>query len=240
MLGTNQITKPHYRPDGLLHVKEVFYTIQGEGPRAGRPAVFVRLSGCNLSCFFCDTDFDGGSWDHPTLLLARVIAENARRCDLIVLTGGEPMAQQILPFVREAQFASYVVQVETAGTCAPPDLANGGGYSLASLISSGALEIVCSPKTGSLNRYVAQFCRHFKYVTRAGEMGDDGLPVFSTQQQGHHQRLARPPFGAQIYLQPMAESDAAATARNTTAAVEACLKHGYRLSLQQHKIIHLR
>src|SRR5580658_3582582 len=83
-----------------LWVQEVFYTLQGEGPFSGVPAVFVRLAGCNLACFWCDTDFESSTW-RPTFdeLLANIEEKRPAICNLIVITGGEPFRQNIRPLV---------------------------------------------------------------------------------------------------------------------------------------------
>lgn len=235
MHGTNPVTKPNYRTDGALYIKEVFYTLQCEGPRAGQPAVFVRLAGCNLRCYFCDTEFDNGELVDLVPLTDRIIDTRRADCRLVVLTGGEPMAQQLLPLVAALHQAGFIAQVETAGTCAPPPI---GDNSCASLVDVGALEIVCSPKTPTLAREIRLLCRHFKYVVAHGELDpSDGLPMMSTQQQGRVSRIVRPPTGATVYLQPMADHDRETSNQNVQQAVRACLTHGYRLSLQQHKIV---
>jgi hypothetical protein len=95
-LGDNPI-RPQDLGDGQrLWIQEVFYTLQGEGCCAGQPAVFVRLGGCNLGCFWCDTEFESSS-DQPTLdqLVERVGQLRPAVCDLVVLTGGEPFRQNV-------------------------------------------------------------------------------------------------------------------------------------------------
>lgn len=99
-------------------VKELFYSLQGEGARTGRPAVFCRFAGCNLSCDFCDTDFEGGSrYATP--------GELAMACrDLwpvggkpyLVVTGGEPALQLDAPLVEGFHAAGFEIAVETNGT----------------------------------------------------------------------------------------------------------------------------
>jgi organic radical activating enzyme len=76
----------------MLGVAELFYSVQGEGTWTGTPAVFVRLAGCNLNCRFCDTDYSLRSFASPAQLVARV-RELGGDCPMVVLTGGEPLAQ---------------------------------------------------------------------------------------------------------------------------------------------------
>jgi len=98
-----------------VRVNEIFFSIQGEGTRAGRPCVFVRFTGCDLRCGYCDTAyaFTGGS----ELSRAEILAEVRRHpCKLVLLTGGEPLLQKELPeLARELLEAGYEVTVETHG-----------------------------------------------------------------------------------------------------------------------------
>lgn len=96
-------------------INEIFYSLQGEGRWTGRPAVFVRMSGCNLSCPFCDTDFT-----HYKEMTAQDIVEQCLRtgneCRFIVLTGGEPSLQADDALIEAWHQAGYYVAVETNGT----------------------------------------------------------------------------------------------------------------------------
>lgn len=228
MFGENPVRKQDLSAEDLW-VQEIFYTIQGEGPFAGRPAVFIRLAGCNLRCWFCDTDFEssdehfsvqdlvyeaGGLWPSGT-----------REDPLVVITGGEPFRQNITPLVEALVGHGVDVQIETSGSLALPELL------------PGVVHIVVSPKTSSIQE-AFRGCMDYKYIVRAGELDpEDGLPTQSTQVRGKVNRIARPFLSsATVWLQPMEEQDPAASAANLQAAVESCLKHGYRLCLQVHKI----
>ena len=96
-----------------LKVNEIFYSLQGEGARAGEPSIFIRLSGCNLNCSFCDTDFSFGR----TMTVEEILHEiGAFGCNRIVWTGGEPTLQltdQIIAFFKEK---GYWQAIETNGT----------------------------------------------------------------------------------------------------------------------------
>jgi len=85
----------------MLQLAEVFYTVQGEGAWTGTPAVFVRLAGCNLSCAFCDTDYALKFFAPVAGLVARVRAEGGA-CPMVILTGGEPLAQRETPALIDA------------------------------------------------------------------------------------------------------------------------------------------
>jgi 7-carboxy-7-deazaguanine synthase len=233
MFGTNPIAEPRPLDHGFL-VKEVWFTIQGEGPWMGRPAVFVRLAGCNLRCFFCDTDFSGGTHHSLTSLVALVekacTAANTKR---VVLTGGEPMLQDVVALVG-ASSNRLTWQVETAGTVIPK--VNGAWPT--------NLNIVVSPKTPKIHQEIARRATAYKYIIRAGECSpDDGLPHRSTQKMTEgNVPLARPLFSFMpIYVQPCDEGEHSPSLNraNMAEAVRVSLRYGYFLSLQMHKIVGL-
>ncbi len=206
-------------------VKEIFYTLQGEGANAGRPAVFCRFAGCNLwsgreadrataACRFCDTDFvgtdgpGGGKFASAAGLAAAVRAAwpaatppGAR--PLVVCTGGEPLLQLDAAAIDALHGAGFEVAVETNGTLpAPP-----------------GLDWICvSPKAGS------------PLVLTAGHE----LKLVFPQEGAEPERFTGLGFG-QFFLQPM---DGPAQAANTARAVDYCLRHPqWRLSLQTHKLL---
>src|SRR5512142_50016 len=114
------VKKVFLRPE--LKIAELFYSIQGEGALIGVPSVFVRTSGCNLRCSWCDTPYT--SW-HPEgtelslgQILDEVLAHPARH---VVVTGGEPMiAPEIIPLTERLREASLHITIETAGTVFKP------------------------------------------------------------------------------------------------------------------------
>lgn len=225
MFGQNPIRKQELRRDGLLWVQEVFRTIQGEGPLAGRPAVFIRLAGCNLACKFCDTEFESGrmQFEDDVASEARELAEGWPR-PLFVVTGGEPFRQDIRELVRNL-LTTGGVQVETAGTLWLPDFPE-------------KAQIVVSPKTGILNANIRLRALAWKYILRTGEVAlEDGLP--SVMPTGVRGAVARPEGEAEVYVQPCDDHDPVKNAANLAAAKESAMQFGYRLSLQQHKILEL-
>ncbi len=234
MKGENVVRAQALNDGQTLWVQEVFYTIQGEGPFSGIPSVFVRLSGCNLKCYWCDTDFESSSWT-PSLgeLLGKIESVRPPVCDLIVLTGGEPFRQNIAPLVQELLRRGMKVQIETAGTL------------WVDLPETPELSIVCSPKTRNLNKNLIPRISALKYVLNVGDIAsDDGLPIRSTQIPGQETRLFRWSSEHQgqdipIYVMPRDEQDSEENSKNAALCANVAMKYGYCLCLQTHKIINL-
>lgn len=204
MFGTNTLRKRDHG-DGLhLQVQTIFSTIQGEGPFAGMPAIFLRLAGCNLRCYFCDTDFESKEHSLDISEVVREIQTLATKdpkvvaTKLVVITGGEPMRQNIVPLCEELSLRGFLVQIETAGTL--------WVSGLHPLIERGKVHLVCSPKTGEVVQDVSATCGDWKYLIREGrgEISDlDGLPMMSTQVKGVPLRIFRPPRKEDtVWLQP--------------------------------------
>lgn len=99
----------------MYRVNQIFYSLQGEGRWAGRPAVFVRMSGCNLRCPFCDTDFTAYTEMSAEQIVARM-QEVGGGCRFVVLTGGEPTLQVDEALVEALHAAGYYIAMETNGT----------------------------------------------------------------------------------------------------------------------------
>jgi 7-carboxy-7-deazaguanine synthase (Cx14CxxC type) len=211
----------------MYAIKEIFYTLQGEGAQSGRAAVFCRFAGCNLwsgreadraaaICKFCDTDFadthgpGGGKFASAGKLAEAVAvawpdaASSGRR--FVVCTGGEPLLQLDAPLIAALHARGFEIAVETNGTVAAPD----------------GLDWICvSPKAGA--------------------------PL--QQRTGHELKLVYPQAGAEpeqfaglafrhYFVQPM---DGPARAENTRLAVDYCLAHPqWRVSLQTHKLMGIR
>ena len=204
-------------------VKEIFYTLQGEGANTGRAAVFCRFAGCNLwtgreqnrhdaTCQFCDTDFvgtdgpGGGKFASAAELAAAVSAtwppsEPGRR--FVVCTGGEPLLQLDKELLDALHAEGFEVAVETNGTIAPP----------------GGIDWLCvSPKAGA------------GLVATAG----DEIKLVFPQADAEPEQFEGLEF-RHFFLQPMDGPDREA---NTAAALRYCLGHPrWRLSLQTHKLL---
>jgi 7-carboxy-7-deazaguanine synthase (Cx14CxxC type) len=207
-------------------VKEIFYTLQGEGAQTGRASVFCRFAGCNLwtgreadrataVCTFCDTDFvgtdgPGGGKFATADALADAVAERWAQAagdqagrPYVVCTGGEPLLQLDAPLVEALHERGFEVAVETNGTRTPPP---------------GVDWICVSPKAGA------------PLALTAG----DELKLVFPQADAPPERFAALEFD-QFFLQPM---DGPEREANTAAALQYCLTHPrWRLSLQTHKLL---
>ncbi|OIR18705.1 7-carboxy-7-deazaguanine synthase [mine drainage metagenome] len=106
-------------------VSEIFHSIQGEGELTGVPSVFVRTSGCNLRCAWCDTPYASWNPEGAVMTVDSIVAEVGRHaCGHVVLTGGEPMvAPQIVELATELKMLGYHITIETAGTLPPGGIA---------------------------------------------------------------------------------------------------------------------
>lgn len=237
-VNTQPIEKRVSHPEGKLSVHSIFYTIQGEGPFCGTPAVFVRLAGCNLQCPGCDTDYtsdriDMGSYE----ILAQVnslIRRDRWRRGLVVITGGEPFRQDLTVLLGVLTSNGYYVQIESNGTLPPPKVM----FNFNTAVRHGVY-LVISPKTGKINPVALAAACALKYVGEAGDLAaDDGLPNHALRHTANP-RLARPPasWDRPIYLQPMDAKDAWSNDDNVKAVVRSCMEHGHILQLQVHKLI---
>ena len=207
-------------------VKEIFYTIQGEGIQAGRAAVFCRFAGCNLwsglerdrstaICQFCDTDFvwnhdgEGGKFTSPDELAKQAFAlwpENSFGHPLVVCTGGEPALQLHEALVAAFHAQGFEVAIETNGTLELP----------------GGIDWVCvSPKSNT------------EIKVRSG----NEIKIVFPQEDAHPESFENLNFQNYL-LQPMDGPD---RKKNTMQAIEYCKAHPkWRLSIQTHKIIGIR
>lgn len=209
----------------IYTVKEIFYTLQGEGRQAGRAAVFCRFSGCNLwsgreedrskaICQFCDTDFvgtgdDGGKFAGAAALAARIAAEwrGTGGQPYVVFTGGEPLLQLDDELVDAMHAQGFEVAVETNGSLPAP---------------AGIDWICVSPKAGA--DWVQKSGHELKLVFPQPTLLPSALP--DDLQFEHY------------YLQPM---DSPLQRQNTQEAIAWCMAHPeWRLSVQTHKVINIR
>lgn len=230
-MNQQSIEKQDHNPNGILDFHSIFYTIQGEGIHVGRPAIFVRLFGCNLQCPLCDTDYTSERKLIGPAGLVELVQEINVAATLVVITGGEPFRQNITPAVEALLAAGFQVQIETNGTLYQP----GFPYDRA--------DVICSPKAGSLAKgYIdhPEAIKAFKYVLQAGRIAPDGLPTLALAHPASPM-VARPPEGFEgvVYLQPADEGEAYDFLNddNLACCVASCMQHGYTLGIQLHKLI---
>ena len=210
-------------------IKEIFYTLQGEGANAGRPAVFCRFAGCNLwsgraqdrdtaICRFCDTDFVGtdgtlgGKYADAEALASQIetlwpgVGAEHR---FVVMTGGEPLLQLDTALIDALHARRFFIAVETNGTLAAP---------------AGIDWLCVSPKAGA--SWVQREGQELKVVWPQPSFSSFDLPELEAARFTHR------------FLQPMDNPD---QQRNTEACIQLCLaRPAWRLSLQTHKITGIR
>lgn len=206
-------------------IKEIFYTLQGEGAHAGRPAVFCRFAGCNLwtgreadranaVCTFCDTDFvgtdgeRGGKFREPGALAAEIDGlwpATHAASKYVVFTGGEPLLQLDRPLIEAMHARGFTIAIETNGTLPVPE----------------GVDWVCvSPKMGA-ELAVAKGNELKVVIPQAGQ----DLSAYEHLDFEH------------FYVQPM---DGPLAARNTRLAIETCRSNPrWKLSLQTHKLLQI-
>ena len=206
-------------------VKEVYYTLQGEGAHSGRPAVFVRFSGCNLwtgrendrsnaVCQFCDTDFvgingpGGGKFRNPEALASHILTywpRNTSVAPYVVFTGGEPMLQLDRPLIDALHERDVYIAIETNGTLSVPE----------------TVDWICvSPKANA------------PWIQRTG----NELKLVFPQHTLLPDMLGETSFSA-YFLQPMDGPDVDA---HTQEAINYCKQNpGWHLSIQSHKVLRI-
>jgi len=232
---------PEKRINSFFHleVKDIFYTIQGEGPWTGQPSVFVRLAGCTLQCSWCDTDYTSHRTDFLVPELVKHIQlKDQSLCRRVVLTGGEPFRQHAsISLIEQLLEQNFQVQIETSGSCF---FENDWIHCLKKFPKERWPILVCSPKTHQIHPKIHSFISAYKFVVQFGKT-HCGLPVISaiTGKSQPLFQLKGDQFGKipPVYLSPCDEQDAEKNHLNMQQAVADCLHFGYILSLQVHKII---
>lgn len=217
MFGKNPKRPPEKGNGTILSVQHIFATIQGEGPHAGVPAVFVRLGGCNLACNFCDTEFES----FKEMQLGDIIGEVIRLAKygekLVVITGGEPLRQPIEAMCDALLNADFDVQIETNGTLYRE--------------LDKRVDIICSPKnTGE----------------GYADIRDDLMPRVTALKfliSAHNDDYKKVPevgqrhYNTPVYLQPMDVYDIEKNKENHEYTSQLVKQHGVRFSVQLHKIL---
>ena len=196
----------------MYRINEIFYSLQGEGFHSGTPAVFVRFSGCNLRCVFCDTQHQAGEM----LSLQEIVDEVNKHLDspLLVLTGGEPSLFIDEAFVAELKQKTHkTIAIETNGTRPLPNNLDWVTFSPKSAFEGGDFE-----------PYVLRHCDELKVVY----LGQD-LAQYKDIVAKHR------------FLQPCFCEDEMERHANMKACVEAVMQNpGWRLSMQIHRVLNIQ
>ena len=221
MFGDNPKRPPQKGDGSVLDVQAIFPTLQGEGPYAGWPAVFIRLGGCNLACTFCDTEFE--SFEPKKLLeIVKEAALLARdnNIKLVVITGGEPFRQPIGQLCCQLLEGGLMVQIETNGT-------------LYNEIDE-RVDVICSPKNTNgkypqIRPDLLERISAFKFIISDSNKNYSGIA-----------EIGQSKYSVPVYVQPMDECDEAKNAKNLALATQIALTKGCVLSIQLHKLIGLK
>jgi len=215
MFGTNEIVGQKFfkdAPPDSLYITSMFFTLQGEGPYGGLPALFIRLTKCNLACSFCDTFFDAGDWITFEAIEAKAkrtienyfngnppawaISENGGPLHpdiVLVITGGEPTLQKNLTEFLRRQVGDYkAVQIESNGTV--------------NLEIPKGVTLVCSPKCAEKDGKATKYLAPTKQILQRADclkfvMSADQDSPYCEVPEWVHEWKAR--TGCQVYISPM-------------------------------------
>ena len=207
----------------MYRVNEIFFTLQGEGAHSGIPAVFVRFSGCNLRCPWCDTDFA----DYKEMSASEIVAEmlslydvpNERR-KMCVITGGEPSLQVDTPLIEALHKAGFYICIETNGTRPLPD---------------GIDWITCSPKEGT--KIALKKVNEVKVVFT----GTYDPEIWRSEFEAEHWMLQPLRYNGDLLMESGIDEWSEDNSDNLDETVRYILAHPFwRLSVQLHKIAGLR
>ncbi|MDA9231467.1 7-carboxy-7-deazaguanine synthase QueE [Rickettsiales bacterium] len=216
MFGKNKILGLRKGDGNMLEVNEIFATFQGEACFTGYPSIFIRLAGCNLSCNFCDTEFDKFQELSLDDILLKINELNINNfANLIVITGGEPMRQPIEKLCEKLIDLGFLIQIETNGT-------------IYRKLPKG-VKIICSPKisNGKYSKIRDDLLKRvtaFKFIISKNHnysiIPDIGQDVYKTP----------------VYLQPMDEYNKQKNEENMNFVLRLAKEKGCRISLQSHKV----
>jgi len=206
-------------------VAEIFFSIQGEGPTAGLPAVFIRLQGCSVGCRWCDTKY---SWDpaagHAVDVEGLMAQARSYPCRRVVITGGEPLESSLFcPLVSALQNEQFEIEVETSGTVEPP-VSSGREiqWNVSVKLAASGVEEGRRINPAAIRRFL-EYHAWWKFVVAGDEDLAEALRLA--------ERFALP--RARILLQPEALRRDELIERSPWV-IEACKRHGFRFSPRLH------
>jgi len=201
-----------------LKVNEIFYSLQGEGHYTGTPAVFVRFAGCNLRCWFCDTDFEKGDEMSEDEIVEAVLQYPTR---YVVITGGEPTLQITASLCDKLHAHGLYLMMETNGTRPLPE-------------DCKVDWITCSPKLIDVDegkRKIATI--RLRHIDELKVVFEDS----STQDMALYEQIP----ATEYRLQPCDTQDPLCNQAILNKTIKYILQHPkWKLSLQTHKILHVR
>ena len=224
MFGHNPKLPAENSDGSVLKITSIFATFQGEGPYVGQSCVFIRLSGCNLACSFCDTDFDDyiempvdAIVEKIRLAWCSFTSRLSSMPPLVVVTGGEPLRQNIDKLCRILIEQGVIIQIETNGTIwrpIPPQV-----------------QVVCSPnvivgKYYQIRDDILQQTIAIKFLVSTYQSGYEDISDVGQEQ-----------YRIPVYIQPMDHYDHAKNTANMELAMRLAAKYNARISVQLHKII---
>jgi 7-carboxy-7-deazaguanine synthase len=206
-------------------IAEIFFSIQGEGPTAGLPAVFIRLQGCSVGCQWCDTKY---SWDpaagRDVDLEGLMSQARSYPCRRVVITGGEPLESSLFyPLVSALKDAEFKIEVETSGTVEPP---SGSGreiqWNVSVKLAASGVEESRRINPAAIRRFL-EYHAWWKFVVAGDADLAEALRLA--------ERFALP--RERILLQPEALRREELIERSPWV-IEACKRHGFRFSPRLH------
>lgn len=212
---------------GALKINEIFYSIQGEGHYTGTPAVFVRLAGCNLNCWFCDTEFHSFSEMSEDEIVAEASQYPSR---YMVITGGEPTLQLTASLTSKLHAIGFYIMLETNGTQPLPE-------------GCTVDWITCSPKHPSPNTQHPTPITHHPTPNTHHPIRIQRIDELKVVYEGTEQDMSQyDVIQAKEYrLQPCCTGDRQKDTFITNQTIDYILTHPkWRLSLQTHKILGVR
>jgi len=206
-------------------VAEIFFSIQGEGPTAGLPAVFIRLQGCSVGCRWCDTKY---SWDpaagHAVDVEGLMAQARSYPCRRVVITGGEPLESSLFcPLVSALQNEQFEIEVETSGAVEPP-VSSGREiqWNVSVKLAASGVEEGRRINPAAIRRFL-EYHAWWKFVVAGDEDLAEALRLA--------ERFSLP--RARILLQPEALRRDELIERSPWV-IEACKRHGFRFSPRLH------
>lgn len=210
MFGKNKTEKPKITDGKILEINKIFDTFQGEGIYSGFPATFIRLAKCNLQCSFCDTEFE----KYQELKIDNIVSKIHHK--LVIITGGEPLRQNITPLCQKLIAKNHLVQIESNGTLF--------------LDLPKEVKICCSPKISNSKYHqirldLLQKITFFKILISKFQDGYDKIPD-----------LGQEKYNIPVYLQPIDEYNSQKNQENKKLTLQLASQNNCRLSLQTHKI----